>query len=375
MSAGSDGLDFLVERADWQRHRLETTTRPDLGAGQVLFRVDRFAFTANNVTYAVVGDALGYWRFFPAPVGFGRIPVMGFGDVVASTHPDVAEGTRCFGFYPMSRYLRIEPGAVSPSQIVDGAAHREGLAPAYSQYSPVDHDALYAPEHEDLLMLLRGLFLTSFLADDLFADHEYYGAEAVLISSASSKTAIALGHRVAAAGGARAVGLTSARNLGFVHGLGCYDAVYTYDDVASLDPSVPTVFVDMAGSGSVLGAVHRHFGERLRHSCSIGATHWDAERAGAELPGPRPEFFFAPAQIQKRVADWGPAGFQERLASAWSSFRSFAESWLRVRRGFGAEAVARVYEDTLHGRTSPEDGNVLSMWEAAPGASESGGTR
>jgi NADPH:quinone reductase-like Zn-dependent oxidoreductase len=363
------GVDFLVEKSDWSRHRFVDAPEPELAPGQVLFRVDRFAFTANNISYALAGDALGYWRFFPAPDGWGRLPTMGFGDVIRSTHADVAEGTRCFGFYPMSRYLMIEPSAASPAGIMDGASHREGLAPAYNQYSPAAHDALYAPEHEDALMLLRGLFMTSFLADDAIADHDHYGAESVLISSASSKTSIALGFQVSRGGRARAVGLTSPRNLEFVSKLGCYDQELTYDEVSSLDAATPSVFVDMAGSGPLRAAVHGHFGDQLRYSCSIGATHWDAPRDAGALSGPKPEFFFAPGQIQKRVAEWGPAGFQERIGAAWSAFRAFSEGWLRVQRGYGRDAVERVYLETLEGRARPEDGHVISLWDSEEEAS------
>jgi hypothetical protein len=33
-----------------------------------------------------------------------------------------------------------------------------------------------------------------------------------------------------------------------------------------------------------------------------------------------------------------------------------------VVRGYGPEAVQRVYADTLEGRTRPEQGHVLSLW-------------
>jgi NADPH:quinone reductase-like Zn-dependent oxidoreductase len=359
------GLDFLVNKSDWEQHRFDEAPAPEIGDGQVLFRVDRFAFTANNISYALAGYTLGYWRFFPAPDGWGRLPTMGFGDVIASRHPDVAVGTRCFGFYPMSRYLRIEPSPAGPGGIVDGAAHREGLAPAYNQYSPTEGDALYHPEHEDALMLMRGLFLTSFLADDFIADRGF-GEQVVLISSASSKTSIALGNLVSGSGRARAVGLTSPRNLEFVRKLGCYDQVVTYDQVPSLDAVTPSVYVDMAGSRALRRSVHEHFGDRLKHSCAIGATHWDQTGGSGEgLPGPKPEFFFAPSQIQKRAADWGPAELQRRLGAAWASFRSFSEGWLQVQQGYGREAVERVYQDTLAGRTDPQHGHVLSLWDAA----------
>ena len=70
--AKPDALDFLVNKTDWKQYRFEDTVLPALADGQVRFGVDRFAFTANNISYALAGDMLGYWRFFPAPDGWGR---------------------------------------------------------------------------------------------------------------------------------------------------------------------------------------------------------------------------------------------------------------------------------------------------------------
>ena len=353
-------LAFEIEKSDWKRTRFVEGPLPELAPGQVLFRVDRFALTSNNISYALSGDMLGYWRFFPCEAGFGRIPVMGFADVIRSTHPGVAEGTRCFGFHPMARHLVIQPGAVSPSQIVDVAKHRAGLAPVYAQYLPTTGDASYTERREDQILLMRGLFMTSFLADDFLAEQGYRGARSVLISSASSKTSIALAFQVAQTGRARAIGLTSARNAEFVRGLGFYDQVVLYDEVASLAVE-PAVFVDMAGDGAVTAAVHRHFGDALQYDCTIGATHWSADRNDAELPGPKPEFFFAPGQVARRAKDWGSQAFSERLAAAWTRFCDASDAWLHVVRGSGRDALERVYQDTLAGRTRPADGHILSL--------------
>ncbi len=354
------GLVFEVEKSDWKRTRFVEGPVPELAPGQVLFRVDRFALTANNISYALSGDGLGYWRFFPCEAGWGRIPVMGFADVIRSTHSGVKEGTRCFGFYPMARHLVIQPGAVSPAQIVDAASHRAGLAPPYAQYLPTTGDAVYAQRREDQILLLRGLFMTSFLADDFFAEQDYCGARSVLISSASSKTSIALAFQVKQGGRARAIGLTSARNADFVRKLGFYDQVVLYDQIASLAKQ-PAVFVDMAGDGAVTAAVHGHFGDELKADCAIGATHWSADRKHEGLPGPKPQFFFAPAQIVKRSKDWGPQVLSQRIASAWAQFCDASDAWLHVVRSRGREALARVYQDTLAGRTQAADGHVLSL--------------
>jgi hypothetical protein len=260
----------------------------------------------------------------------------------------------------MARTLVIQPGAVTPSQILDAAPHRAGLAPTYAQYLPTSGDPFYAAKREDPILLMRGLFMTSFLADDFLAEQDYRGARTVLISSASSKTSIALAFQVKQAGRAHSVGLTSARNAEFVRSLGFYDEVVLYDQVASL-AKTPAVFVDMAGDGDVTAAVHRHFGDALKYDCTIGATHWSAERRNDALPGPKPEFFFAPAQVGKRAKDWGPQGLSERLGSAWTKFCDASDAWLHVVHSRGRESLERVYQDTLAGRTNPADGQIVSL--------------
>ena len=84
-----------------------------LAEDEVLLQVDRLALTANNISYAASGDALGYWRFFPAADGWGRVPAMGWADVVASNHADIVVGERVWGFFPFSTHLKILAGKVS----------------------------------------------------------------------------------------------------------------------------------------------------------------------------------------------------------------------------------------------------------------------
>jgi hypothetical protein len=361
----AEGLDFIVDKSAWEKTRfVETEVSTDLAAGQVLFRVDRFAFTANNISDAMAGEMLRYWYFFPKQEGWGCLPTMGFGDVIASTHEGVAVGTRCFGFFPMSKYLLIEPASANAGSIVDGVAHRQSLAPAYNQYQPAGSDPLYSAAHEDEHALMRGLFLTSFLAEDFLADSDLYGASSVVISSASSKTSIALAFVIAQKGRAKAIGLTSARNLAFVKSLGFYDRVLTYDEIGALSAETKSVFVDMAGDTRVTRAVHERLGENLVFSQRIGGTHWDAGGDDGDIPGPERQFFFAPGQIKKRLVEWGAQLFQERLGASLHAFVESSEKWLHVERGYGREAVERVYEATRNGSASPAAGNILSLWES-----------
>ena len=357
-------IDFAVRRDEWRQTRCTTGPVPLPEApGQVCFRIDRFALTSNNVTYALIGDMLGYWTFFPAEAPWGRIPAMGFADVIASTHPEVAVGERVFGFFPMATHLRIEAGDVRPGQFVDAAPHRQATALAYRQYLRTATDPLYDPVLEDTILLFRGLFLTSFLVDDFLADQDALGARTFVISSASSKTAIALASLLSHRKAGRVIGLTSTRNAAFVDGLGCYDEVVPYEAIAAITAEDPVAFIDHSGDAAVVRAVHERFGDALVYSGIVGATHWDRGGRNKGLPGAKPAFFFAPSQIEKRTGEWGADGFQARVGESWRWFVAFTAGWLRVVRGYGEADLERVYHELVDGRTAPAEGHVLSLWE------------
>src|SRR5437870_8377582 len=105
----------------------------DLVPGQALLRVDHFALTANNVTYAVFGDAMRYWSFFPTTPGRGRVPVWGYADVEASRAQGMDEGQRVYGYLPMATHLAVTPDRITSGTFVDAAAHRAELPPVYNQ--------------------------------------------------------------------------------------------------------------------------------------------------------------------------------------------------------------------------------------------------
>jgi hypothetical protein len=359
-------VDFVVGRTDLKRTAFvpaRASENAPLAPGQVLVRLDKFALTANNVTYGTVGDMIGYWGFFPADEGWGRIPVWGFGDVARSTQADVAAGERLYGYFPISTYVVLQPERVALAGFVDGTAHRAALPPIYNQYARVAGDQSFGRASEDHVALFRPLFTTSFLLDDFFAGQDFFGARSVVLSSASSKTALGLAFLLHEGRRERVevIGLTSRANLAFVEGTGYYAKVVAYDDLATLANASPTVFVDFAGNGAVLGAVHRHFGAQLRYSCRVGLTHWDRMAAPESVPGPEPIFFFAPDHARKHIEAGGAGAFRARVDDAMTKFSASASRWLRVVEGRGPDAVESVYRALLEGRTDPAAGHILSL--------------
>jgi hypothetical protein len=362
----SMSMQFNVGRDDFKRSVFIETPLPDRDAlpdEALLVRVDRFAFTANNITYAMLCDQLKYWQLFPAPKGFGNIPVWGFGEVIASKHPMVHEGERLFGYFPMATHLVIEAADVSKRGLRDAAAHRQSVAPVYNAYARVGGDAAFEGRQGDYQALLRPLFMLSFLVDDFLAEQEFFGAERVILSSASSKTAFGLAHLLhTQRRPVRVIGLTSTGNADFVRSLGCYDDVVRYDDVQSLAIDQPSAFVDMAGNAALRDRLHRHLGDSLVYSGRIGMTHQDSSGDDdSDLPGVKPIWFFAPDQIRKRAREWGPGGIDKRFGAAWSSFTPMLERVLKVVEGHGPAAVEQVYRETLGGRVSPDHGHMLSL--------------
>jgi NADPH:quinone reductase-like Zn-dependent oxidoreductase len=354
-------MDFLVARDDLHRCRFEDAPAPEPGPGQALLRVDAFGLTSNNITYAMFGERMSYWSFFPAEEGWGRVPVWGFAEVIASEVPELATGTRVFGYLPPSSELLVEPAHVSANGFTDVSAHRAALPSAYNRYARTDADPLYEAEHEDEQMLLRPLFLTSYLIDDFLDDSDFFGAEMVVLSSASSKTSSALAFQLSLREGIAVVGLTSARSAEFVRELGVYDHVVSYDELDAL-PDGRAVYVDMAGDAELRAAVHGHYGDELTHSAVVGATHHDRRGEVPDaLPGPRPTFFFAPDRVTKRAADWGADGLQQRMAEAWHPYVAWACSWLEVVHSHGPDALQSAYLDLLDGRIDPARADVLSL--------------
>jgi len=353
---------FLVSRNDISKYKIDAdVSLAALADGEVLLKVDHFSFTANNITYAAFGDAMKYWDFFPAKEGWGMVPVWGFADVVESKADDVEVGERFYGYFPMASHLKVTPTKLSAAGFTDGAAHRQHLSPIYNFYANTMTDPAYRADMEELQMIFRPLFMTSFLIDDFLDDNGFFGAEQVVLSSASSKTAYGLAFLLAQRKGIKVIGLTSAGNVAFVEGMGSYDETATYDNIASLDGSKPTVYVDMAGSGDVRSSVHAHFADTLKYSCSVGASHWDQMGANSDLPGPAPTLFFAPSQGEKRAKDWGQKGLQARTGAAWLKFIHAAAGWTNIKKQAGTEAIAKVYSDTASGNVTPSDGNILSF--------------
>ena len=354
-----------INRGDLTQSRIVTQDQPALADGWVRLAIDSFSVTANNVTYAVVGDAFGYWNFFPAiddnGGAWGVVPMWGHATVSQSNHPDLAVGERVYGYLPMGETLDVQPAGVTPGGFSDGAAHRQPMSPIYNQYSRLAADPEHDPAKEAERMIFGPLFKTGFLIEAMLGRAEWFGAAALVCTSASSKTAMALASVARAKSPQiKRIGLTSAGNVEFVRDGGFYDQVLAYDAVAQL-PQVTSVAVDFAGNAALLHAVHTALGDHLRYSSTVGATHVGAGfgRDNGELPGPKPVLFFAPDHAMASIKELGPKAFGAAVAASWQRFLGETHGAVTVDRRSGLRAAQAAFADILGGKSDPAVGIVI----------------
>lgn len=350
-----DSWDLLTTKDDLAVSELRRAPVAALGAGEVRLAVEKFALTMNNVTYARLGDAeLPFWSAFPAPAGYGRVPVWAFVRVEESRHPGVAEGERFFGFVPMATH-HVVPVAPTTRGFLDTEPRRRFLPTWYRTFQRVaEPDAL-----DDRRAVFRPIFPASFTLADFVAGHVEDGAKSLLLTGASTKTAIALAH-LARNTGLPVVGLTSHGHVGFARELGCYDAVAGYDELESAAVLAPAVCVDFTGADRLIGAVHTRFAGELGHIALVGYTHTDAVPELPDLADPRPAFFFTPAVEAQAVAAEGEERFYARYHAEENRFLAATASWLTVRRLRGPEAIAAGFRALLGGAGSPAAAGVFS---------------
>jgi hypothetical protein len=340
----------------------ETPLGP-LAEGAVRLAVESFSVTANNITYAVAGDSFRYWDFFPAPEGLGIVPMWGHARVIESAHPDIAVGERVYGYLPMASHLDVAPGRVTAGGFSDTAAHRQPMSPVYNSYTRLAADPEHDSEREAERMIFGPLFRTGFLIDYFLRGEGWFGAEQLVVTSASSKTAMGLASVARRSSPAvKRIGLTSKGNVAFVAASGLYDEVAAYEDIERL-PVVPSVSVDFAGNADVLARIHRHFGDALVHSALVGMTHIEARSTfgggGEPLPGLKPALFFAPDHAVAFFKAYGPEEGGRLVAAAWRDFLAAAEGSVAIERLRGLAAARDVFAAMVAGRIDPAKGIVI----------------
>lgn len=309
-------IQMQVNKRDFRQVRLvEPETKP-LESGEVRVAIEKFALTANNVSYAIGGDDV-YWQFYPAPEEWGVVPVWGVATVTESQNPDAPVGTRLHGFYPMANTAALRLQKKNDMQFREVSAYRVPLFGLYNEYGNVTNNPKEMMDFENASCLFV-IFMTSYCVADYCDANDFFNAEQIVVSSVSSKTGFGVAKLLKdnPKCAAKIIGLTSAGNREFVEKLNCCDSIVCYGDETAIDNSKTTAYIDFAANTALLGSIHHHFQDRLVESCLVGFTDWEGfegmEALARELPGAAPHFFFHPAHQEMRDKEWGEGVFHKR---------------------------------------------------------------
>jgi hypothetical protein len=348
--------ELHISKQDIRNTRLVDVAPAPLADGAARLKLDLFALTSNNITYAAMGEGvLGYWDFFPAPDGFGKVPVWGFGTVTESNAPEIAVGARFYGYYPLAESLDVIPKK-TPTGFIDTAPHRAAKAVIYTVYTDTKADPGYDANYEPEQALFRPLYGTGWWAADFIKQGD---AKTVVLSSASSKTALATAHQLRNLGGAELIGLTSPGNETYVRESGLYHRVVLYDDAATLNLQAPVTYVDYLGRAELNAVIHRTLVAALTRSIIIGVTDWAAPRGGEPLPGPKPEFFFVPTYAAERLRAEPQLG--AAMGRDLRAFHPASHAFVTTQRINGADAIQAAWARLAAGEVPPREGLVLSF--------------
>jgi len=355
--------ELWISRSDYTQTQIINADTPEINDGEILVEVEKYGLTANNVTYAVVGDMIGYWKFFPVDDDWGKVPVWGMANVVASNADGIDVGERLYGYFPMATHLVMKPGKMKAQSFSDVSEHRKMLPPVYNNYSRTKAEPEFMASFENERCLYFPLFVTSYLIADYLMDNDYFGAEQVIIGSVSSKTGFGTAEFLKTVMGFEGdvIGLTSSGNKEFVERLDCCDQVLVYGQEDVINSDKKSVYVDMSGNGPLREKLHMAMQDNMVRSVGVGATHWQEDRNTAPLPGAKPEMFFAPSQILKRNEEWGPGAVFERAYAASAKLAGKIKDDIKIEWKNGVEDARDIWVDLVNNEVSPKRGIMVSF--------------
>ncbi|KAF5314712.1 hypothetical protein D9611_007027 [Ephemerocybe angulata] len=393
---------------------LDITTIP---ANNVLIKVDKFGFSANNITYQALGEHphFRYFDFHPAPTPelartYGLIPVWGFGTIVASTHPKIHVGERVYGYFAPTRYLLVpvSPSDVNKYSFYVPRPHLPEDRRPYNQILRCATDTQYTPgdEAEDLTMLYRPLFWTSYWCEDWLHSTGSYNVGkdrklTVFIASASSKTAFCLAYlvqkriRAGELQNVTVLGLTSKRNVEFTKRLGLYDDVYEYNTFEQGkafqgEKDRRWLYIDVAGNDDLNDRIRAHFASpnvgQIVKNVALGLTNltpsasanddmkWSHNAFDANAPAfadpntrwPKVEHFFMPEWLNVRKYQLSLAEIFSRQNDAWSKLMEDCLGWVQLERVYGPGKVRDDYARIAKDGLGPDKGLIWSLWDHEP---------
>merc|ERR1712039_746449 len=153
----------------------------------------------------------------------------------------------------------------------------------------------------------------------------------VIISCASSKTAMALAYCLRMREMRYVYGLTSAEHLDFAKSTDLYHEVYTYDDTNTMPTNHTVVYIDIKCDGDVRQQITLRMGTNLMYNMLIGPAVFQKRMKDQLFEKRAREVIFDESSWRERrrmVAEVTKTGRNEKLKYSFKSFIEKAKTWI-----------------------------------------------
>ncbi|CAK9025715.1 unnamed protein product [Durusdinium trenchii] len=360
------GKGLSAKSLTWRREKV-----PDLDQGEVLLKVEKFAFSHMALGYLMKGFTRtfsAYHNFYKASEeNLYRSACWGFATVMESTHDKVAVGTRLYGLLPAARY-QVQtvgdtiPGKKDEPSCVELAMEGVPFNLRRFQEMEVVSDCM-EPHLEDWIICTKEIYTMAYYMDEqLLVDTGMINC--VIISCASAKTALALAFCLRMRDMRYVFGLTSKDHLDFARSTDLFHEVFSYDNVASLPNNHTVVYMDFKCDGELRQQITLRMGTNLMYNMVVGPAVFQKKMKDQLFEKRAREVLFDESSWRERrrlVAEVTKTGRNEKLKYSYQAFIERMKKIITVKHINGVDGFVEMYDALYSNASSPADVHVCSF--------------
>jgi hypothetical protein len=287
------------------------------------------------------------------------VPVWGFANVISSKNENVSEGEKFYGYFPMSKYLKVIPKKVNTHGFIDDSNHRRKLPSVYNHYLKISNNTDESVEYHPLI---KPLFLTSFLNYFFLKDEKFFECDQIILTSASSKTALSLAFLLSKnklEDKKKIIGITSDKNIKFLSKIKFYDTVLSYDNAEEKLNTSKSIIVDFAGNSDYLKKLSDYLADSLKYVSLIGLADWSSKTNFKSIPNSK--FFFAPNHFEKRYRTMGVKKTTLLAEDLLKEFIMQIKHDIKLKYFNDPKELHELYLKSLKGKIDPSKGYMVQL--------------
>lgn len=314
--------------------------------------------------------------------------VWGVAKVTSSKVDTVHVGDEYFAMLPMGESVSFEQAHVDDEDNL--VIHRPTTNPAYNVFQKIDPtSAVASKEYGDFALACSPGILTGFGLYFNLTRYDFYGADTVVVTSASSKVALALAvylkkesKNASTKKKVQVIGYTSPGNKDFCEKTGLYDEVLCYDDLLTENDN-KCVMVDISGQAQayqrnksciVKNLVVGNASDTEDKKGAFGSfTAYETVTLVLTMMGanwlaswlnPVQELYLIMNDAAALKKEWGLEKYNRTVVEYGLTFCKAASAWITVRNCSTEESIEQAFVDVVRGTIPPSETIVLDVVKA-----------